>query len=136
MRGFRFQVPESTPARQHWRRQIKAEGDDADCTHTKGSRFAGQAKETCQHIGKDLKKDHAEHHDKKRIKETIANTVFDALFVTLSVTEGNDWCDRIAQSEGRKEDKLLNLIIQTVCGDDTLINHPEDDIECVGHNRH
>ena len=52
------------------------------------------------------------------------------------MVERNDRRDRISETEGRKENKLLYFIVQTIGCNSRLADASENNVHSVGHDRH
>ena len=52
------------------------------------------------------------------------------------MVERNDRRDRISETEGRKENKLLYFIVQTIGCNNRLADASENNVHSVGHDRH
>ena len=56
------------------------------------------------------------YHDDASINHTIFHTILNTRFILHAMTVCDNWSNCIPQPESGKQDKLLDFIIQSVCG--------------------
>ena len=85
---------------------------------------------------KQLHRRRARQHDGKGIELPIFDSLPNAGLVPHAVGKGDDGGNGVPQAKGRKQDELLNLVIQSVGGHQGLPHRHQNDVQAVGHNRH